>query len=248
MQNQTTDFGFERIAPGDKTRRVTEVFSSVASRYDLMNDLMSCGLHHLWKRFAVRVSGVRKGQCVLDVAGGTGDMTVLLHKRVGREGLVVLADINRDMLEAGRGKLCDEGVVRGVDYVQADAEKLPLRDNCFDCVSIAFGLRNVTDKAAALCAMHAALKYGGTLVILEFSHVVLPLLQRLYDAWSFRVIPMLGRMVAQDEASYRYLVESIRMHPDQETLKHMLEEAGFARVEYYNLSGGIVAIHKACKV
>ena len=248
MQNQTTNFGFERMAPGDKARRVAEVFSSVASRYDLMNDLMSFGLHRLWKRFAVHVSGVRKGQSVLDVAGGTGDMTALLHKRVGAEGLVVLTDINRDMLDAGRDKLCDEGVVRGVDYAQANAEQLPFRDDCFDCVSIAFGLRNVTDKAAALCSMRAALKYGGTLVILEFSHVVLPFLQRLYDAWSFRVIPGLGRLVAQDEASYRYLVESIRMHPDQETLKHMLEESGFARVEYYNLSGGIVAVHKACKV
>jgi demethylmenaquinone methyltransferase/2-methoxy-6-polyprenyl-1,4-benzoquinol methylase len=248
MQNQTTDFGFERVAPGDKARRVAEVFSSVASRYDLMNDLMSCGMHHLWKRFAVHVSGVRKGQSVLDVAGGTGDMTALFHKRVGAAGLVVLSDINRDMLDAGRNKLCDQGVVGGVDYTQANAEKLPFRENSFDCVSIAFGLRNVTDKAAALRSMHTALKYGGTLIILEFSHVVLPLLQRLYDTWSFRVIPWLGRMVAQDEASYRYLVESIRMHPDQEILKHMLEEAGFARVEYYNLSGGIVAVHKACKV
>jgi len=248
MQNQTTDFGFERVAPGDKARRVAGVFSSVASRYDLMNDLMSCGMHHLWKRFAVHVSGVRKGQSVLDVAGGTGDMTALFHKRVHAEGLVVLSDINRDMLDAGRDKLCNQGVVCGVDYAQANAEKLPFQENSFDCVSIAFGLRNVTDKAAALRSMHATLKYGGVLVILEFSKVVLPLLQRLYDTWSFRLIPWLGRVVANDEASYRYLVESIRMHPDQETLKHMLEEAGFARVEYYNLSGGIVAVHKACKV
>jgi demethylmenaquinone methyltransferase/2-methoxy-6-polyprenyl-1,4-benzoquinol methylase len=248
MQDQTTDFGFERVSPGDKAHRVAEVFSSVASRYDLMNDLMSCGMHHLWKRFAVCVSGVSKGQSVLDVAGGTGDMTSLFHKRTGAAGLVVLADINRDMLDAGRNKLCDKGIVGGVDFTQANAEKLPFCENSFDCVSIAFGLRNVTDKAAALRSMHAALKFGGTLVILEFSKVVLPVLEKLYDTWSFRVIPWLGRTVAQDEASYRYLVESIRMHPDQETLKQMLEEAGFARVGYYNLSGGIVAVHKACKV
>ena len=248
MQNQTTDFGFERVASGDKNRRVAEIFSSVASRYDLMNDLMSFGLHRLWKRFAVHVSGVGKGQSVLDVAGGTGDMAALFHDRVGTGGMVLLADINSDMLGAGRNKLLDQGRVHGTGYIQADAEKLPCRENSFDCVSIAFGLRNVTDKAAALRSMHATLKYGGTLVILEFSHVVLPFLQDLYDAWSFRVIPVLGRMVAQDEASYRYLVESIRMHPDQETLTHMLEEAGFAHVKYYNLSGGIVAVHKASKV
>ena len=248
MQNQTTDFGFERVASGDKTRRVAEVFSSVASRYDLMNDLMSFGLHRLWKRFAVHVSGVRPGQNVLDVAGGTGDMATLFRERVGTEGLVFLTDINSDMLGAGRVKLHDRGLVRGAGYIQANAEKLPFRDNSFDCVSIAFGLRNVTDKPAALRSMHAALKYGGVLVILEFSHLVLPFLRRLYDAWSFRLIPWLGRMVADDEASYRYLVESIRMHPDQETLKRMLEEAGFARVEYYNLSGGIVAVHKARKI
>ena len=206
MQHETTDFGFERVAPGDKARRVAAVFSSVASRYDLMNDVMSFGLHRLWKRFAVHVSGVRKGQHVLDVAGGTGDMAALFHQRVGTEGMVLLADINSDMLGAGRGKLHDRGVVHGAGYVQANAEKLPFADNHFDCVSIAFGLRNVTDKAAALRSMHATLKYGGALVILEFSNVVLPFLQRLYDAWSFRLIPWFGRMVAHDEASYRYLV------------------------------------------
>jgi len=248
MQNDITDFGFERVAPGDKARRVAEVFSSVASRYDLMNDLMSFGLHRLWKRFTVHVSGVRPGQNVLDLAGGTGDMAALFHKRVGAEGLVLLADINSDMLGAGRDKLHDRGVVQSAGYVQADAQRLPFRENFFDCVSIAFGLRNITDKTAALRSIHAALKYGGTLVILEFSRVVLPQLRRLYDDWSFRVIPRLGGLVAEDEGSYRYLVESIRMHPDQETLKSMLVAAGFARVEYYNLSGGIVAVHKACKV
>lgn len=248
MQKQTTDFGYERIAPEDKARRVAGVFSSVAGRYDLMNDLMSLGLHRLWKRFAVASAGLRAGQSVLDVAGGTGDMAVLWRRRVGASGLVALTDINRDMLHLGRDKLYDRGMVPGVGVVQADAEHLPFRDNAFDCVSIAFGLRNVTDKPAALRSMYSCLKYGGVLVILEFSRVVLPHLSKLYDAWSFNVIPRLGEAVAHDQASYRYLVESIRMHPDQDTLKQMLADAGFGRVEYYNLSGGVVAVHKAWKV
>ena len=248
MNTNSTDFGFEKVTPGDKTRRVGQVFSSVAGRYDLMNDLMSFGVHRLWKRFAVHLSGVRAGQNVLDVAGGTGDMALLYRERTGDDGLVLITDINRRMLEEGRNKLLDKGIVRGVDYIQANAEQLPFADNRFDCVNIAFGLRNVTDKDRALRSMYAKLRYGGCLIILEFSTVILPHLKQLYDAWSFKFIPWLGKMVANDEASYRYLVESIRMHPDQETLKRMMETAGFARVEYFNLSGGIVAIHKGYKI
>ena len=248
MNTDSTDFGFEKVTPGDKTRRVGQVFSSVASRYDLMNDLMSFGIHRLWKRFAVHLSGVRKGQSVLDVAGGTGDMAVLFHQRVGKEGMVLVTDINNDMLKNGRNKLYDKGIVRGVDYVQANAEQLPFQSNSFDCVNIAFGLRNVTDKQKALQSMYDKTGYGGCLIILEFSTVVLPHLKRLYDEYSLKLIPWLGKMVANDEASYRYLAESIRMHPDQETLKHMIEAAGFSRVEYHNLTGGIVAIHRAYKI
>ena len=248
MNSDSTDFGFEKVTPGDKTRRVGQVFSSVASRYDLMNDLMSFGIHRLWKRFAVHLSGVRKGQSVLDVAGGTGDMAVLFHRRVGKDGIVLVTDINNDMLKEGRSKLYDKGIVRGVDYVQANAEQLPFQSNSFDCVNIAFGLRNVTDKQKALQSMYDKTKYGGCLIILEFSTVVLPHLKRLYDEYSLKLIPLLGKIVANDEASYRYLVESIRMHPDQETLKHMIEAAGFARVKYNNLTGGIVAVHRAYKL
>ena len=248
MNTDSTDFGFEKVTPGDKTRRVGQVFSSVASRYDLMNDLMSFGIHRLWKRFAVHLSGVRKGQSVLDVAGGTGDMAVLFHQRVGKEGMVLVTDINNDMLKNGRNKLYDKGIVRGVDYVQANAEQLPFQSNSFDCVNIAFGLRNVTDKQKALQSMYDKTGYGGCLIILEFSTVVLPHLKRLYDEYSLKLIPWLGKMVANDEASYRYLAESIRMHPDQETLKHMIEAAGFARVEYHSLTGGIVAVHRAYKI
>jgi len=248
MNTDSTDFGFEKVTPGDKTRRVGQVFSSVASRYDLMNDLMSFGIHRLWKRFAVHLSGVRKGQSVLDVAGGTGDMAVLFHQRVGKEGMVLVTDINNDMLKNGRNKLYDKGIVRGVDYVQANAEQLPFQNNSFDCVNIAFGLRNVTDKQKALQSMYDKTGYGGCLIILEFSTVVLPHLKRLYDEYSLKLIPWLGKMVANDEASYRYLAESIRMHPDQETLKHMIEAAGFSRVEYHNLTGGIVAIHRSYKI
>lgn len=244
----TVDFGYRKVPPGDKTRLVGQVFSSVSSRYDLMNDLMSLGVHRLWKRYAVHLSGVRPGQSVLDVAGGTGDLATLFHDRVGADGLVLVTDINNDMLQEGRNKLCDRGIVRGIEYVQANAEHLPFRDNRFDCVSIAFGLRNVTDKQAALRSMYEKTKFGGCLIVLEFSTVVLPHLKRLYDTWSFKLIPWLGRIVAGDEASYRYLVESIRVHPDQETLKQMMQEAGFECVEYYNLSGGIVAVHRGWKI
>ncbi len=244
----TTDFGFRRVPPGQKTRLVAEVFSSVASRYDLMNDLMSFGAHRLWKRFAVHLSGVRKGQKVLDVAGGTGDMAALFHKRTGNEGLVLVTDINHDMLQEGRNKLLDRGIVQGLEYVQSNAECLPFADNYFDCVSIAFGLRNITDKQAALRSMYEKTKFGGCLIILEFSSVVLPYLKRLYDLYSFRLIPFMGRVVAGDEDSYRYLVESIRMHPDQDALKGMIEDAGYSRVSYHNLTGGVVAIHRAWKL
>ena len=243
----TTDFGFERIPRESKTRRVTEVFSSVSSRYDLMNDLMSFGMHRGWKRFAVYLSGVREGQAVLDVASGTGDLARLFHRRVGGQGRVVVADINGEMLRRARERLIDRGIAGGIDYVLANAELLPFHPNSFDCLSIAFGLRNVTDKEAALRSMHATLKYGGCLIVLEFSRVVLPWLEKLYDSYSFGIIPWLGRTVANDKDSYRYLVESIRMHPDQETLKDMILAAGFPLVDYHNLSGGIVAVHRAHK-
>jgi len=248
MIKSTTDFGFKQVSADQKSRLVKEVFSSVSPRYDIMNDLMSVGIHRLWKRFAVNLSETRRGQSVLDVAGGTGDMARLFHKRVGLEGLVVISDINYDMLDAGRSKMIDKGLLRSINYIQANAEELPFVDNLFDCVSIAFGLRNVTDKLSALKSMYEKTKYGGCLIILEFSTVILPQLKNLYDMYSFRVIPLLGRLVAGDEKSYRYLVESIRMHPDQETLKSMIESVGYSKVEYFNLSGGVVAIHRAYKL
>jgi len=243
-----TDFGFERVSVKDKPRRVAEIFSSVASNYDLMNDVMSFGVHRLWKRFAVHVSGVRQGNTILDIAGGTGDLANLFHKKVGDTGTVLVTDINSDMLKQGRDKLIDKGIIKGIDYIQADAENLPFKNNNFDCVSIAFGLRNITNKSVALESMYEKTKYGGCLVILEFSKIVLPFLKKLYDLYSFKLIPLLGKIVAGDEKSYRYLVESIRMHPDQEELKSMIEAAGFHKVQYYNLSGGIVAVHKAYKI
>ena len=243
--NQTVDFGFQQVPPEDKARRVGEVFSSVAARYDLMNDLMSFGIHRLWKRLCVHLSGLQPGSRVLDVASGTGDMTVLLQQS-GCE--VVSCDINAAMLAAGRDKLADRGLVRDVHYVQADAERLPFADNSFHCATLAFGLRNMTDKPAALRAIHAGLKYGGQVLILEFSRVGSDLFRRIYDSYSFHVIPAIGKLVLQDPDSYRYLVESIRMHPGQDSLKTMLEEAGFARVDYHNLSGGIVALHRGFKL
>ena len=247
MTPNRTDFGFEQVAPEEKAGRVARVFSSVASRYDLMNDVMSAGLHRLWKRQAVHLAGIRPGMTVLDVAGGTGDMAALMRPLLGEEGRLIVSDINRDMLDAGRDRLLDRGLA-GIACVQADAERLPFRGNCFDRISIAFGLRNVTDKDRALASMYQQLRYGGCLVVLEFSRMVVPVLERLYDAYSFRLIPLLGRLIADDEDSYRYLVESIRMHPDQDSLKGMLENAGFSRVRYYNLSGGIVAIHRGYKL
>ena len=243
----TTHFGYREVPAGEKAGLVGEVFHSVANRYDLMNDLMSLGVHRLWKRFTIEASGVRRGQHVLDVAGGTGDLAAQFAERVGPTGKVVLADINSSMLEVGRGRLADRGIAGNVEFVQANAECLPFPSDHFDYISIAFGLRNVTHIDRALASMFRVLKPGGALLVLEFSKPVVRPLSRAYDIYSFSVLPMLGRMVANDEASYRYLAESIRRHPDQETLKQMMSQAGFERVHYHNLAGGIVALHKGYK-
>jgi demethylmenaquinone methyltransferase/2-methoxy-6-polyprenyl-1,4-benzoquinol methylase len=240
----STDFGFERVSPEDKARRVRGVFDSVAPNYDLMNDLMSAGTHRLWKRFTLALANLRPGQRALDVAGGSGDLAAGLARQVGARGLVVLSDINAAMLSRGRDRLLDEGFAGNVACVQANAERLPFRDGIFDCITIGFGLRNVTDKPAALAAMYRALKPGGQLLVLEFSQPRLPGLKTLYDAYSFHVLPWLGKVVAGDEASYRYLAESIRMHPDAETLLGMLKAAGLEGCRYHLLSGGIVAVHR----
>jgi demethylmenaquinone methyltransferase / 2-methoxy-6-polyprenyl-1,4-benzoquinol methylase len=241
---RSSDFGFQRVSRDDKTRRVRGVFDSVAGNYDLMNDLMSAGTHRLWKRFTLALANLRPGQRALDVAGGTGDLAAGLARQVGERGLVVLSDINAEMLARGRDRLLDAGFAGNVACVQANAERLPFRDGTFDCITIGFGLRNVTDKEAALRAMRRALKPGGQLLVLEFSQPRVPGLKPLYDAYSFRVLPWLGKLIARDEASYRYLAESIRMHPDQETLLKMLQEAGLEGCRYHNLSGGIVAVHR----
>ncbi|MCC6535622.1 MAG: class I SAM-dependent methyltransferase [Burkholderiales bacterium] len=240
-----THFGFQSVAEEEKARHVGAVFSSVAQRYDLMNDLMSWGLHRLWKRFAVEVCGLRPGQRVLDVAGGTGDLARRLWPKVMPGGGVVLSDINASMLERGRDRLLDEGTT--VPAVRCDAERLPFAGDCFDCVTIGFGLRNVTRKDAALAESFRVLRAGGRLVVLEFSHVPRAL-GPLYDAYSFGVLPLLGRVVAKDAASYRYLAESIRVHPSQRELAAMLAAAGFERVEYFNLAGGVVAVHRGFKL
>jgi demethylmenaquinone methyltransferase/2-methoxy-6-polyprenyl-1,4-benzoquinol methylase len=242
--DRSTDFGFERVAPSDKARRVRSVFDSVAGNYDLMNDLMSAGAHRLWKRFTLALANLRPGQAALDVAGGSGDLAAGLARQVGERGLVVLTDINAAMLARGRDRLIDAGLVGNVRCVQANAERLPFADGSFDCITIGFGLRNVTDKAAALASMRRALRPGGQLLVLEFSHPTAPGLKPLYDAYSFRVLPLLGKFVARDEASYRYLAESIRMHPDQDTLLKMMQAAGLEGCRYHNLTGGIVAVHR----
>lgn len=239
--NDETDFGFERVSPEEKTRRVRGVFESVATKYDLMNDLMSGGLHRAWKRFAVEASGIRRGARVLDVAGGTADLARLFAKRVGDSGRVILTDINGAMLTVGRDRMLNEGQL--LPAVQCNAEALPFPARSFDCVSIAFGLRNVTRKDVALSEMRRVLKPGGVALILEFSKVWEPL-RPVYDWYSFNVLPRLGRLVADDEASYRYLAESIRMHPDQATLKEMMEKANLERVEWFNLAAGAVALHR----
>jgi demethylmenaquinone methyltransferase/2-methoxy-6-polyprenyl-1,4-benzoquinol methylase len=246
--DRTVDFGFEKVAIPEKAERVRAVFESVAGKYDVMNDLMSFGVHRLWKRFTLSLTGLRPGQQALDVAGGTGDLALGLLRQVGKDGRVVLSDINPRMLEVGRDRLLDAGHVGNVECLVADAERLPFADDSFDCVTIGFGLRNVTDKDAALKSMHRVLKPGGQLLVLEFSAPVAKGLKPLYDAYSFNVLPLLGRLVAEDSASYRYLAESIRMHPNQETLLEMLRSAGFAQARYHNLTGGIVALHRGYKI
>jgi demethylmenaquinone methyltransferase/2-methoxy-6-polyprenyl-1,4-benzoquinol methylase len=246
-EKDTTHFGYKEVDKDAKASMVADVFHSVASRYDLMNDLMSGGIHRIWKRFTIELSGVRKGNSVLDIAGGTGDLAARFADIVGPEGRVVLADINDSMLQVGRDKLLDNGRQANLEFVQADAQYLPFPDDSFDCITIAFGLRNVTDKDTALRSMLRVLKPGGRLLILEFSKPENQLLSKAYDTYSFRVLPMMGRLVANDSDSYQYLAESIRMHPDQDTLKDMMEDAGFSRCEYHNMTGGVVALHKGVK-
>jgi demethylmenaquinone methyltransferase/2-methoxy-6-polyprenyl-1,4-benzoquinol methylase len=245
--DKTTHFGFREVPESAKAGLVGQVFSSVASRYDVMNDVMSFGIHRLWKRFTIEQAGVRAGQKVLDLAGGTGDLAAQFVTQVGAAGSVTVADINAAMLDVGRARFADRGLAGNVEFVQANAECLPFPDNHFDCITIAFGLRNVTHIDAALASMFRVLKPGGRLLVLEFSKPVLPVLNAVYDAYSFHLLPKLGKLIANDEESYRYLVESIRKHPDQETLKGMMEKAGFERAHYFNLSGGIVALHKGYK-
>jgi demethylmenaquinone methyltransferase/2-methoxy-6-polyprenyl-1,4-benzoquinol methylase len=246
-EKRTTDFGYEQVAVEEKAGRVANVFHSVAARYDLMNDLMSGGVHRLWKRFTIELAAVRPGQTILDIAGGTGDLSYAFAKKVGPDGLVVLADINESMLNVGRDRLTDRGIAGNLQYAQADAQYLPFPDNTFDCITIAFGLRNVTDKDLALRSMLRVLKPGGRLLVLEFSKPQNPLLEKAYDTYSFKLLPFMGKVVANDADSYRYLAESIRMHPDQETLKGMMDAAGFVNTEYHNMTGGVVALHKGIK-
>ena len=247
MSEEKTHFGYQSVDSADKAGMVGQVFDSVASKYDVMNDLMSFGVHRLWKQFTVSQAGVRPGQSVLDLAGGTGDLAAKFSKRVGSQGLVVLSDINNAMLSTGRDRLVDKGINDSVQYAQANAEALPFADDSFDCITMAFGLRNVTDKNKALKSMYRVLKPGGKLLVLEFSKPILPLLSKAYDAYSFSALPMMGKLVANDAESYRYLAESIRMHPDQDTLETMISTAGFESTSYHNLTGGVVALHKGYK-
>jgi demethylmenaquinone methyltransferase/2-methoxy-6-polyprenyl-1,4-benzoquinol methylase len=246
-RKSTTHFGFKQVPVEEKAGKVADVFHSVASKYDIMNDLMSGGIHRLWKRFTIELSSVRRGNRVLDIAGGTGDLTKQFSKIVGSEGSVVLADINSSMLEVGRERLTNQGITNNIEYVQANAEALPFEDNSFDIVTIAFGLRNVTDKDKALRSMLRVLKPGGRLLVLEFSKPTNPLLEKVYDAYSFSLLPKMGKVITGDSDSYQYLAESIRMHPDQHTLKDMMSEAGFSRCDFHNMTGGIVAVHKGIK-
>jgi demethylmenaquinone methyltransferase/2-methoxy-6-polyprenyl-1,4-benzoquinol methylase len=243
--SKTTHFGFQTVDENEKAKKVAGVFTSVASKYDIMNDLMSVGLHRIWKRFAVGLANVHEGQRVLDIAGGSGDLSRLFLKKVGSSGQVVLTDINNAMLRVGRDRLLDEGIA--TPTAQCDAEHLPFPDNHFDCVSIAFGLRNVTHKDAALREMHRVLKPGGRVIVLEFSKVAKPL-EKAYDLYSFKLLPKMGELIANDADSYRYLAESIRMHPGQEELKQMMIDAGLERVEYFNMTGGVVAVHRGYKL
>lgn len=246
-ERKTTHFGYQQVPVDEKAGRVADVFHSVAARYDVMNDLMSGGVHRLWKRFTIELSAARPGQTILDIAGGTGDLTARFSRIVGPTGKVVLADINESMLKVGRDRLLDRGIAGNVETVQADAQYLPFPENTFDCITIAFGLRNVTDKDLALRSMLRVLKPGGRLLVLEFSKPQSKLLQKVYDQYSFRLLPFMGKLVANDPDSYRYLAESIRMHPDQQTLKDMMGEAGFVDCEFHNMTGGVVALHKGIK-
>jgi demethylmenaquinone methyltransferase/2-methoxy-6-polyprenyl-1,4-benzoquinol methylase len=246
MKDKTTHFGFEEVPTEEKAHRVRAVFDSVADNYDLMNDVMSLGIHRLWKRLVIEMANIRPGQQVLDLAGGTGDLTRLIAARTGHQGKVILSDINHAMIRTGRARLLDGGIAGNVGFIQANAEQLPFSDNSFDCITMGFGLRNVTDKQAALDSMYRVLKPGGRLLVLEFSRPAAAL-KPAYDFYSFKVMPGLGRLFARDAESYRYLAESIRMHPDQQTLLNMLESAGFEDCSYQNLSGGIVAVHRGYK-
>ncbi|STX27569.1 ubiquinone/menaquinone biosynthesis methyltransferase [Legionella beliardensis] len=246
-QEKTTHFGFTSVAWNEKEEKVRAVFQSVAKNYDIMNDLMSLGIHRLWKRFTIELSQVRPGQVVLDLAGGSGDLTRMLSHKVGDKGQVILADINAAMLNVGRDRLINEGIINNVTYAQANAESLPFAANSFHCITMGFGLRNVTNKEEALRAMFRVCKPGGKLLILEFSMPNVPGLKSIYDWYSFNILPKLGKFIAHDADSYKYLAESIRMHPNQENLKKMIEQAGFEDCQYLNLSGGIVALHIAYK-
>ena len=248
MSTGSTHFGFEEIPAGEKQARVGAVFESVAERYDLMNDLMSFGLHRVWKRFTVHIARVRRGARVLDLAGGTGDLAARLAPCVAKEGSVVLADINRRMLDRGRSRLIDSGLAGNVHIAQCNAQQLPFPDRSFDRVVIGFGLRNVADTDRALAEMYRVLRPAGMLLVLEFSHLTVPALERAYDLYSFSVLPRLGRVVAGDADSYRYLAESIRRHPSQEALLAAMRDAGFERAEHYNLACGIVAVHKGYRL
>ena len=247
MSDKTTHFGYKQVNVEEKAGKVAEVFHSVAGNYDLMNDLMSGGIHRLWKRVTIEMSGVRPGHTVLDIAGGTGDLAAKFSRIVGPEGTVVLADINDSMLKVGRDRLVDRGITDNVRFSQADAQYLPFPDNTFDVITIAFGLRNVTDKDMALRSMLRVLKSGGKLLVLEFSKPPNSLLSKIYDGYSFSILPKLGKLFANDADSYQYLAESIRMHPDQETLMGMMDSAGFANTDYHNMTGGIVALHRGVK-
>ena len=248
MVNKKTDFGYEKVSSKEKTKRVDEVFSSVADDYDLMNDVMSFGIHRIWKHFTVNISGIRRDSCVLDLAGGTGDITKLVRKKLGKDGHVTLCDTNENMLNQGRENLINTGMIKGINFIRANAENLPFRDNSFDFVIIAFGLRNFTNKNIALESIYKKLKYGSQLIILEFSKVTTPLLDKLYQKYSFNIIPKLGKAISRNESSYRYLVESINMHPSQKELSSMMEEAGFKNIKYYNLFSGIAAVHRGYKI
>jgi len=244
---QKTHFGYQQVDINDKAQHVADVFHSVAKKYDVMNDLMSLGMHRLWKRQAIQLLNIHSGQTVLDLAGGTGDLTEKIAPKVGNQGKVILSDINDSMLMLGKNRLLDAGIFHNVDYVLADAQDLPFQDHTFDRMIIGFGLRNVTDQQKALSSMFRVLKPGGRLVILEFSKPTIPGLKPIYDAYSFTVLPWLGKRLLNDPDSYRYLAESIRMHPDQNTLKNMMQTAGFEQCDYHNVTGGVVAIHRGYK-